>query len=270
MTQEAASVDASGAPTAARDIAPNVNILGAQLQDISRPELFRALEQGGALFTPNVDIIMRMRKDSEFREVMHRAEFRVCDSRIVQIASRFLGTPIREKISGSDFFGEYCAHHRNNRDVRVFLLGAGPGVADEAMRRVNLRLDAPVVIGAHSPSFGFEKNDSETDAIVEMINTSGATVLAVGVGAPKQEKWIMRHRHRMPAVKVFMGIGATIDFEAGAVRRARPWVSAIGREWLDRLLRNPRRLWRRYLVDDMPFLWLVLKQKLGLNVAPRG
>lgn len=247
----------------------DVNILGASVQNISREQLLERLDCG-VLFTPNVDQIMRMRKDREYREIFHRADFRVCDSKIVQLASRFLGTPLKEKISGSDFFPIYCAHHAGNPEVRIFLLGAGPGVAAEALRRINLRLGSELVIGAHSPSFGFERNPAESDSIVDMINRSGATVVAVGLGAPKQEKWIMAHRARMPRVRVFMAIGATLDFEAGNIERAPEWMSAWALEWMFRLLKEPRRLWRRYLVDDMPFLWLIVKQRLGLSTAVRG
>lgn len=247
---------------------PTVNVLGVEIHDLTRAELLERLADG-ALFTPNVDIIMKLRADPEFHALFHRAEFRVCDSRIVQAAARFLGTPIREKIAGSDFFGEYCAHHRDNPHVRVFLLGAGPGVADQAMRRLNARLGRDMVVDAFSPSFGFETRDAECEQIVARVNASGATVLAVGVGAPKQERWIMRWRSRMPGVRVFMGIGATIDFEAGHVPRAPRWMQDAGLEWAWRLLREPRRMWRRYLVEDPPFFWLVLLQKLGLDAPSR-
>lgn len=253
----------------ARAPLPTVDVLGASLHNLSRAELYERLDHG-VLFTPNVDLIMRMRKDAEFHAVFHQADFRVCDSRIVQWASHFLGTPLREKISGSDFFPAFCAHHRNNPDMRIFLLGAAPGVADEAMRSINRRVGAEVVIGAHSPSFGFERSEQESRAIADTVNRSGASVLAVGVGAPKQEKWIMRYRSLMPGVRIFMGIGATIDFEAGNVRRAPAWMSALGVEWVFRLLSEPRRLWRRYLIDDMPFVWLVLKQRLGLSTSVRN
>jgi N-acetylglucosaminyldiphosphoundecaprenol N-acetyl-beta-D-mannosaminyltransferase len=248
---------------------PTVNVLGVQIHNCTRAELLERLTQG-ALFTPNVDIIMKLRADPEFHALFHRAEFRVCDSRIVQAGARFLGTPIKEKIAGSDFFGEYCAHHRDNPEVRVFLLGAGPGVADEAMRRINARLGRRIVVDALSPSFGFERNEAECEQIVERINASGATVLAVGVGAPKQEKWIMRWRARLPQVRVFMGIGATIEFEAGHVARAPRWMQHSGLEWAWRLLREPRRMWRRYLVEDPPFFGLLLLQKLGRDAPSRA
>ncbi len=246
-----------------------VNVLGVELQNLSRAQLLERMTNG-VFFNPNADVIMKLRADPEFHRVFHQAEYRICDSRIVQMAASFLGTPIVEKISGSDFFGEFCAYHRENPDIRIFLLGAAPGVAKTAQQRINGRCRRDVVVGAHSPSFGFENNEDECTALVEMINASGATVLAVGVGAPKQEKWIMRHKQRMPGVRIYMAIGATIDFEAGNVPRAPKWMSRVGLEWLYRLLREPRRLWRRYLIENPPFLWLVLKQRLGLDIRHPG
>ena len=240
-----------------------VNILGVELTNLSRPELFAGLTEG-VLFTPNVDIIMKLRGDAEFHALFHQAEFRVCDSQIVKLAAKFLGTPVKEKISGSDFLGEYCVHHASNPAVTIFLLGAAPGVALEAQRRINARIGREIVIGAHSPSFGFEKNPAECAELAQLVQASGATTLVVGVGAPKQERFIMAWRQAMPGVKVFMGLGATIDFEAGNVERAPPWMSSAGLEWAYRLMREPGRLWRRYLIDDIPFFWLLLRQRLGL------
>ncbi len=245
-----------------------VNILGVSLTNLTRAELFPRLNEG-VFFTPNVDIIMKLRADPEFHALFHRAEFRICDSQIVQLGSKFLGTPIKEKISGSDFLGEYCAYHAKHPEVRLFLLGAGPGVAAEAQRRINARIGRDIVVGAHSPSYGFEKQPDECAALAALVNDSGATALAVGVGAPKQEKFIMGYRAQMPNIRVFMAIGATIDFEAGNVPRAPAWMSNSGLEWAYRLYREPKRLWRRYLVDDLPFFWLLLLQKLGFDALSK-
>ena len=245
-------------------MSPTVNVLGVTLDNLSRAELFARLHQGVYL-AANVDVIMKLRADPEFHAIFHQAEFRICDSQIVQLGSRFLGTPIVEKISGSDLLGEYCAHHAQNPAVKLFLLGAGPGVAAEAQRRINARTGRDIVVAAHSPSFGFEKKPEECAALAKLVNESGATALAVGVGAPKQEKFIMAYKAQMPNIRVFMAVGATIDFEAGNVPRAPAWMSQSGLEWAYRLWREPKRLWRRYLVDDLPFFWLLLKQKLGLD-----
>ena len=169
------------------------------------------------------------------------------------MCSRALRDPIPEAIPGSSFFGHYYMHHADDPDCRIFLLGARPGVADEAMRRINARVGRGIVVGAHSPSFGFEKNSGECREIADIINASGANVVLVGVGAPKQEKWIMAHRDMMPGVKLWMALGATIDFEAGNIKRAPRWVQKICMEWFYRFLKEPRRMFRRYFIDDVRF-----------------
>ena len=119
------------------------------------------------------------------------------------------------------------------------------------------------MVGSHSPSYGFEKNPAECEELVRIVNESGANVLLVGVGAPKQEKWIMAYKDRMPGVKLFMALGATIDFEAGTLKRAPVMWQRIGMEWLYRALKEPKRLFKRYFVDDMKFFWYFALQLCG-------
>ncbi|WP_238392893.1 WecB/TagA/CpsF family glycosyltransferase [Myxacorys almedinensis] len=111
----------------------------------------------------------------------------------------------------------------------------------------------------------FEKNEAECRLIVERINRSTATVLVIGVGAPKQEIWISKYKSQLPQIDIFMAVGASIDFEAGNKPRSPQWMSNAGIEWLYRLYCEPKRLWRRYFVDDLPFFWFILKQKLKRN-----
>lgn len=244
----------------------NVKILNVSINNLSTKELLSQL-QSGVVFTPNVDHLIRLQKDSEFVKIYQTADYRVCDSKILYYASRFLGCPVKEKISGSDLFPAFYEYHQDNEDITIFLLGAKEGIAKKAQENINAKVGRQMVIGAHSPSFGFEKNEEECEQIIEMINRSGATVLGVGVGAPKQEKWIAKHKHRMPNVKIFLAIGATIDFEAGVLKRAPKWMSEVGMEWLFRLVSEPLRLWKRYL-EDTYFFWLVLKQKMNLYQVP--
>jgi len=239
-----------------------VRVLDVDLHDLSRTELLARLDTG-VLVTPNVDFLMRAARDAGFRALLARADYRICDSQIVLAAARFLGTPLREKVSGADLLGAFCQHHRDNPDVRVFLLGAGPGVAEAARRNLNARAGREVVVGAHAPSPGFDARPDECRAIVERIHAAHATVLAVGAGSPRQENWIMAHRDALPGVRLFMALGATLDFEAGRLRRAPPWMRRAGLEWAARLAQEPGRLWRRYLVDDLPFFWELLRQRLG-------
>jgi N-acetylglucosaminyldiphosphoundecaprenol N-acetyl-beta-D-mannosaminyltransferase len=246
-----------------------VRILNAKLHNLTFEELLERYSSG-LMIGLNVDTLMKLQKDPEYAAICAEAEYVVADGKIMVYASRLLGTPLRDKISGSDFVGAFCERYKDDAGVKVFLLGAGPGIAARAQARINERLGREVVIGAHSPSFGFENKPEECDEIIRIVNDSGATVLAVGVGAPKQEKWIARHRARMPNVKRFFAIGATIDFEAAAIKRAPTWMSQVGFEWLFRLIQEPKRLSRRYLIEGPPFFWLLFQQRVGRYRDPHG
>lgn len=243
------------------------NILNICIDNLSEKEVLEKLKSG-TVFTPNVDHLIKLQKDQDFLDVYNSADYKLCDSQMLIYASRFLGTPLKQKISGSDFFPAFYTHHKNNEEIKIFLLGAAKGVASKAQQRINSKVGRNIIVGVHSPSFGFEKNKEECKEIIEIIKRSGATVLAVGVGAPKQEKWINKYKKELPNIKIFMAVGATIDFEADNIKRSPKWMSELGLEWMYRLSSEPKRLWKRYLIEDMPFLWLILKQKLSLYNMP--
>lgn len=245
--------------------AKRVNILNVSIDNIGMKELLERLKFGGVVFTPNVDHLVKLQKDRHFYRVYQEADYRVCDSQLIMYASRFLGQPIKEKVSGSDLFPAFYRRYANDEDVKIFLLGGLSGVAEKARYRINQKVGRNMVVDTYSPPFGFEKDPVECDKIIDLVNNSGANVLAVGVGAPKQEKWICRHRSRLTSIKTFLAIGATIDFEAGNLKRSPTWMSSVGLEWLYRLLSEPGRLWKRYLLEDTVFFALVLRQKLNLG-----
>lgn len=247
----------------AQSASKTVDILNVNIDNISRAELLENIRDGGVVFTPNVDHIMKLQSDEEFARAYSAADYRVCDSQILMGASRLLKKPIREKISGSDFLRDFYRHYSSDESVNIFLLGGAEGVAETAKNCINEKTGRNIVVQAHSPSFGFEKDEKENGEIVDLINDSGATVLAIGVGAPKQEKWIFQHRDKLKNVRIILAIGATIDFEAGHIQRAPLWVSDLGLEWLYRLIQEPQRLWKRYLVDDTVFVWLVAREILS-------
>lgn len=241
-----------------------INILNITIDNLSLAQLLDNIKQGGFVVTPNADHLIQLQEDPEFFHVYRNADYVICDSQILMYISWFFGTKIREKISGSDFFPAFYWHYRNDPDIRIFLLGAGPGVALQAQKNINEKVGRNMVVATHSPSYGFEKSEAECHQIIEMINATDANVLAVGLGAPKQEKWIYQYRSYLKGIKIFLAIGATIDFEAGVVPRAPRRLSETGLEWLYRLAREPRRLWRRYLLGIIPMLSLILRQKLGI------
>ncbi|MBF2063311.1 MAG: WecB/TagA/CpsF family glycosyltransferase [Calothrix sp. C42_A2020_038] len=245
-----------------------INLLNVTIHNITMMELLEQLRGGGIVFTPNVDHVMKLQENHEFYGVYQEADYRVCDSKVLMYVSKFLGTPILEKISGSDLFPAFYQYYRNDENIKIFLLGSEPKVVKRAQKVINTKVGRNIVIAAHSPSYGFEKNEQECQKIVDLINRSGATVLAIGVGAPKQEIWIAKYRHQLKNVKIFLAIGATINFEAGEIQRSPRWMSETGLEWLYRLMLEPKRLWKRYVLSALPFLWLVLKQRMQLYQNP--
>lgn len=243
-----------------------ITILNTDIDNISQNELLRNLTlNGGIVYTPNVDHLIRLQRDVEFCLAYDLATYKVCDSQIVMYASKFLGTPIREKVCGSDLFPAFYEYNKDNPNVKIFLLGGKEGVAEKAQENINRKVGREIVVGACSPSFGFEKNRQECAEIIEMINASNANVLAIGVGSPKQENWVYEYKSMLQNIKIIFAVGATIDFEAGSIKRSPQWMSDIGLEWLYRLLAEPKRLTKRYLFDDLPFFWLIIKQKFEGN-----
>lgn len=244
-----------------------VQFLNINIQNTNKEQLLQQLKKG-VLITPNVDHLVKLQKDKEFYDVYQQAEWVVCDSKILYILSKLLKNSLPEAIPGSSFFTAFYEYHKNDPNCKIFLLGAAEGIAAKAMERINQKVGRKIVVGAHSPSYGFEKKPEECEEQIRIVNESGANVVLVGVGAPKQEKWIMKYRSRMPGVDIFMGLGATIDFEAGTLKRAPIIWQKIGMEWLYRCLKEPKRLFKRYFVDDMQFFYYFTQQLLGLYKNP--
>jgi len=244
--------------------ADRLYILGVGFDNVTLQELLREMKRG-VLVTPNVDNIMMARRNPEFKRLLNEAEYSVCDSRIIQITSTWVGPAIVEAIPGSSLFPAFCKYHADNPDIKIFMLGGREGVPQEAMRRVNNRAGRRLAVGAYSPPMGFERSQTECDRIVELIKNSGANVVLVGLGNPKQLFWIDRNRSRLPEVNLFMALGATVDFEAGNIVRAPKWVQRMRIEWLFRFILEPRRLFRRYFIDDLPYFYHLHRERRKLN-----
>jgi len=192
-----------------------------------------------------------------FRRIYREAHAVVADGMPIVWTSRIAGTPLKQRVAGSDMLTELGLWLERKR-YRLFFLGAAEGVAEEAKRRLQERFPALMIVGCYSPPFGFESMEEENEKIVAMIREARPDILLVGLGAPKQEKWIYR-RYRQYRVPVSIGVGATFDFLAGRIRRAPVWMQKAGLEWMWRLMREPRRLWRRYL-RDVGFVRLMLAE----------
>jgi N-acetylglucosaminyldiphosphoundecaprenol N-acetyl-beta-D-mannosaminyltransferase len=174
--------------------------------------------------------------------------------------ARRRGFPRAERCAGPDVMLSVCDRGRAS-GLRHFLLGGPPGVADEAARRLTSRLPGLRVVGTASPPFRVLTED-ELDGLASEVTTSGANVVWIGLGAPKQELFAADQARRFGAVAV-LPVGAAFDFYANRVRRAPAWMRRLGIEWLFRLSMEPRRLWRRYLITNTRFVWLLLREALS-------
>ncbi len=259
----------ASAKNSADNAYPRIELLNVYVHDITMNELLRDVTKG-AILTLHVDMMMKLQKDREFRDIFDQFDIITCDSQILYFAAKILGTPVRERVSGSDFFPKFYMLHKDNPDVTVFLCGGKPGIADLAAEKINAKAGRSIVVGTDAPPFDYENKPDEIERTLDRINASGATVLLVGLGGGRQEKFIMNYRDRLPNVQIFLPLGGTIDYEAGTLPRPSAWVTDWGLEWLYRVIKEPRSRWRRYFVQDPPVLWALLKQKLGVYRDPFG
>lgn len=209
--------------------------------------------------TPNVDHLVRLEKDVELQKVYKNASLILTDGKPLIWISKWYKTPIKEKISGSDLFPKVC-ELAANKNYTMYLLGAAEGVADTAAKNLMKKYPGLNVVGTYSPPFGFEKNEQEMNKIKTQIQEVHPDILIVGLGCPKQEKFMYYHCKEL-GVPISFGLGASIDFEAGNIKRAPKWMSNHGLEWLYRFSKEPKRLFKRYFVDDLKIIQVARKYR---------
>ena len=220
--------------------------------------------------TPNVDHAVLYQQHAGLRQAYANASLVLADGMPVVAAARLLGRPLPGRVAGSDLAPALFAASAQQGGLRVYLLGAGPGVAERAAANIRARWPAVEVVGTYCPPLGFEHDPDENEKILAQIAAANPDVLLVGLGAPKQELWVNAHRDRIEAAAALC-IGATIDFLAGEKRRAPRWMRQIGLEWLHRVASEPRRLLGRYAHDAWIFPKLVAREWIAtLRPARHG
>lgn len=240
-----------------------IKFLNIAIDNITMEEAVREIEnlilnkKPSYVVTPNVDHIVKLEKDEEFKEVYQNADLVLTDGMPLIWISKILKTPIKEKVSGSDLFPNVCKLAAE-KNYSLFLLGAAEGVAKKAAENLKDKYKEIKIAGIYSPSYGFENKDDEIQLIIKMVNESNPDILAVGVGAPKQEKFIYKYKNYLN-VPVSLAIGASIDFEAGNIKRAPNWMQNIGLEWFYRLCKEPIRMFKRYLIEDLEIIKILSK-----------
>jgi len=238
----------------------SIVLLGVRVDDVTFEEALSVIEgfirEGTPhqVVTVNPEFVMAARRDEEFRRILNAAHLALPDGIGLIWASRLLGRPLRERVAGSDLVPMIAALAAK-RGYRLFLLGAAPGVAEEAAQRLRQENPGLTIAGTHAGSPAVE----EEEEIVALVQAARPHVLLVAYGAPAQDKWIARNLERL-GVPVCMGVGGALDFIAGVAKRAPRWVQRLGLEWLHRLIHQPWR-WRRQLAL-VRFAGLVLRERL--------
>ncbi len=195
-------------------------------------------------------------QDQDYMAALHAADLIYVDGMSIVWASRLLGTPLPQKLTTTDLIHPLAARSAE-RGYSFYLLGALPGVAQEAAHRLQELYPGLGIAGAHHGYF----TPAEERQVIEGINRARPGILFVGMGMPKQEKWIAAHRHELAGVSLCMSCGALFDFLSGRVRRGPRWMTTHGLEWLYRLGVEPGRMWRRYVLGNPLFLLRVLGQR---------
>jgi len=217
--------------------------------------------QGGTVFTPNVDHIVQAEHDARFREAYSGVSLSLADGVPVLWAGRFLNTPFPAKVSGSDLMWPLM-RRAAERGHRVYFLGGSPGAAELAREKLLAELPSLQIVGIDSGRIDINAGAEAQAPILDRIAAAKPHIVLVALGAPKQEIWSFEQRAQLGSA-VCVGVGASLDFVAGTLRRAPRWMSEAGLEWAFRLAQEPRRLASRYLLRDPEFFGIVARQALA-------
>jgi N-acetylglucosaminyldiphosphoundecaprenol N-acetyl-beta-D-mannosaminyltransferase len=246
-----------------------INICGVEIDEYNFEEVLERIINHAVtgrspeyVVTPNAMHILSLQKDASFREIYRKAFLVVPDGVSLLWSANFLNTPLNGRVNGTDLFEQLCAIAAD-KGLKVFLLGGRTGAADAAREILEARHPNLKIVGTHCPPYGFESQSAELALINVKIQAANPDLLFVGLGAPKQEKWIAANYQQL-SVPISVGIGVSFELVANMVSRAPVWMQKTGLEWLFRLIVEPGRLWKRYIIGNPLFIWLVLKQRLGL------
>ena len=223
--------------------------------------------RGGVVVTPNLDHLRRYMHDLSFGALIAEADLVVADGMPLVWASRLQGTPLPERIPGSNLISTLSAA-AGARGRSIFLLGGEIGTAEGAAATLREKYPSCIIVGTHFPPFGFQKNEAQMSAIIQALSDSNPDIVYVALGSPKQEKLIAKLRPILPNAW-WVGVGNSFSFLAGDVKRAPVWMQHIGMEWVHRLLQEPRRLFRRYLIVGVPFAASLLSRSMVRGVPNR-
>jgi N-acetylglucosaminyldiphosphoundecaprenol N-acetyl-beta-D-mannosaminyltransferase len=238
-----------------------ITLMGCAIDNLSMAETVQRVEgfiqsgQPHQHVVVNVDKLVKASRDPELRTIINDCALVNVDGMPVVWASRLLGKPLKERVAGCDLFEALMAR-AGERGWRVFLLGAREEVVGKVARTYRGKYPNLVLAGYRN---GYWKGEAEEAQVVEQIRAARPDLLFVAMGSPKKEQFLGRYQAEMK-VPFAMGVGGTFDVAVGLVRRAPVWMQQSGLEWFYRFLQEPRRMFRRYFIDDMAFFWLLAKE----------
>ena len=236
---------------------PTVRLMGVTLHALTQKQCVdHILDQsqaghGGWVITPNLDHLRRLVRDASTRELYSGADLMVADGMPLIWASRLRGTPLPERVAGSDLTNTLPAEDAK-RGRSVYLLGGAGDAAKKAADVLMQRHPDLNIAGIHVPAYGFEKDPSQMAALENALLAAQPDIVLVALGSPKQEVLIKHLREKLPGTW-WLGIGISFSFVCGDVQRAPRWIQKLGLEWMHRLMQEPKRLFRRYVIDGIPF-----------------
>lgn len=251
----------------ALDQRPRVDILGVGITPLTRSELIGAIvaaareQRQMTIAYANIHALNLAYELPWFRELLNRSNLVFCDGVGVKLGAHLLGAKLPERFTPPDWLpalAEQCC----DANLALYFVGAQPGVAARAASNMQVRYPGLRVVGVDHGHFDHGQGSADTEAVLARIGTSGADILLVGFGMPRQEQWLWQNRERITA-PVVLPVGAALDYLAGTVRRGPRWMTDNGLEWLARLVFEPRRLWRRYVYGNPLFFLRVLQQRLA-------
>lgn len=248
---------------------PQYAVLNVPLKAMTIPELVFQMEewiqrgdQGHCITFANVHVVMESRRDPLFHSVLtDEMNFNVPDGMPLVWLGRLRGFKLRRRVYGPDAMLEFC-DAAARKGYRHFFYGGEPGVPKLLAANLKRQFEGTNVVGMYSPPFRPLSEDEDED-VVRMINEARPDVLWLGLGCPKQEKWAFEHRSRL-RVPIIASVGQAFDIHAGQTTQAPAWMRENGLEWLFRFVINPRRLWKRYLVYNSQFIYLVAREWIGI------
>jgi N-acetylglucosaminyldiphosphoundecaprenol N-acetyl-beta-D-mannosaminyltransferase len=237
---------------------------GSWEHTINRIHRWSAAHESRYICICNVHSVVTARQDKVFHNALVNADMATPDGMPITWMLRQMGFPKQQRINGPDLMWNYC-ELAERMNEKIFLYGSTQKTLDNLQRRLSISYPKLVIAGSYSPPFRTLSNEEDAE-ITERINNSGANVVFVSLGCPKQELWMQAHRGKINAVMI--GVGAAFDYHAGTIKRAPLWMQNHGLEWLHRLYSEPRRLWKRYMVTNSIFIvvagWQLLVYKMKM------